>query len=115
MASSLICARAKLPPESIIPATVISFAVSLGWDIVSALDRSAMNDALLDMDYTSLMCIKFMTANSYLVKGYEAVDLPSSNVTWDDGSSCFKYTNIPNPIGKYGNWHLDTIGFPYKL
>ena len=90
IASSLICAKLKLPPDAAIPATAISFAVSLGWDLVSALDRSAMNNAIQDMTYTSLMRVDFVTSNNMVVRCYEVFDLPDANVTWVETSKAFK-------------------------
>lgn len=115
IASALICAKLKLPADATIPATAISFAVSLGWDLLSALDRSNMNHAIQNMTYTSLMKVYFMTANNYLTRVYESYDLPSSNVTWVSSSGAFKYKNIPIPYDLYGTWYLNTIGKLYRL
>lgn len=115
IAASLICSKLNLPANAVIPATAISFGVSLGWDVLSTLDRTAMSNVIQDMEYTSLVRVDFITANNYVTIGYECFDLPSSDVTWESSSDCFKYNNIPNPTGKYGNWHTDEIGYLYSF
>lgn len=114
-ASALICAKLKLPADATIPAAAISFAISLGWDILGALDRSNMNKALQEMKYTSLMKVYFMTANNFLTRVYECYNLPSGNVSWVASVEAFKYKNIPIPYDLYGTWYPGVVGKLYKL
>lgn len=114
IASNYICKYLNISTETVFLSSVISFGVGLGWDILSSLDRSAMSKALQNMDNaSSLMRVDFLTSNNYVYRCYEAVNLP--NVTWLPSVNYYKYTNIPNPTGKYGFWYTDTIGKLYKF
>ncbi|GMQ61777.1 hypothetical protein [Vallitalea maricola] len=108
-ASALICSKLKI--EATIPAAVISFAVSMGWDILNALDRDAMKDVLLSMDASDLMKVDFVTANKIVTKCYSKY---TTEVEWIDSEKCFKYLDIENPTGKSGNWYGGQPGYLYS-
>ncbi len=111
VASALICAKMGID-DMVIPSVVISIVVSMGWDALSALDRSALKDVLDQMSYSSMMKVTFMTANNYLTKCYS---LYSPTTTYNSSADNFTYKNIANPYsGKYGFWYADQTGYLYS-
>lgn len=111
VASALICAKMGLS-DLVIPSVIVSIVVGMGWDALSALDRSAMKDVLDQMSYSSMMKVTFMTANNILTKCYS---LYSPSTTYNSAADNFTYKNIANPYsGKYGFWYTDQVGYLYS-
>ena len=99
VASALICAKMGLS-DLVIPSVIVSIVVGMGWDALSALDRSAMKDVLDQMSYSSMMKVTFVTANNFVTKCYS---LYSPSTTYNSAADNFTYRNIANPYsGKYG-------------
>ncbi|GMQ56295.1 hypothetical protein AN1V17_06880 [Vallitalea sediminicola] len=109
IASALICK--KFDVKAAIPGAVISFAVSMGWDLLNALDRDAMKDVLLSMDASDLMKVDFVTSSNMVTKCYSKY---TTEVEWIDSDKCFKYLDIENPTGKSGNWYGGQPGYLYS-
>ena len=111
IASGLICTKLGIS-EMTIPSMLVSVVVSMGWDAVSSLDRSAMISQLNKMSISNMMRVNFTTSNNVVTKVY-SVYKPST--TYNASSDVFTYFNIPNPYsGKYGNWHVGQIGYLYN-
>lgn len=111
VASALICAKMGLS-DLVIPSVIVSIVVGMGWDALSALDRSAMKDVLDQMSYSSMMKVTFMTANNFVTKCYS---IYSPSTTYNSAADNFTYRNIANPYsGKYGFWYTNQTGYLYS-
>ncbi|MBF4692006.1 hypothetical protein [Fusibacter ferrireducens] len=108
-ASALICKKAGI--KGVIGGGVIGFCVSLGWDLLSLLDRNALRDMMESMVLSDLMRVDFVTASNMVTKCYSKY---TTSVEWIDSKQCFKYLNIANPTGKAGNWHGGEPGYLYS-
>ena len=102
LASALICEKLGLK-DLIIPSSIISGLVSVGWDLLCTLDRDAIGNVVLDMKYSDMMRVSFMTANGYLTKVYSKYVAPST--TYHPSTTTYTYYNIANPYPDlYGFW-----------
>ena len=111
IASSLICTKLGIG-QMAIPPVLVSIVVSLGLDVVSALDRSAMISQFNNMSMSNMMRVNFTASNNLITKGY-SVYKPAT--TYNADYDAFNYLNIVNPYtGKYGNWHVGQIGYLYS-
>lgn len=112
VASAIICNQLNLN-DLIIPSAVVSIVVSMGWDVLNALDRTAMNAVFQRMSLYHLMKITYTTYNNTLTKSYSLYAPPSYN--YNEGSDIITYRNIENPYpGLWGFWYPHTYAYLYS-